>query len=251
MFTINEQRFLDKIRKAVGKGINKYNLINSNDKIAVGMSGGKDSLILLETLALRRNFIPIDYELYAVHINIKNIPYEIDRNYISNFCNELNVPLIIKDIEIDFDPEGKKSTCFVCSWNRRKKLFHTVKDLGCNKLALGHHMDDAVETLLLNMVFNSSISSIPPGLSMFNGEFDIIRPLILVSEKNLKRYNKLKKFAKQKKECPYGDKTRRADIKKIILELEKLNKKARTNLFWSMSHLHEDYLLKELDKNNE
>ena len=240
--TESEARYLHRVQKTVGRAVNRYGLIAANDRITVGVSGGKDSIVLLEALALRRRWIPIHYDICAVHISVKDITRPIDRRYYEDFCGGLGIPFEIRAIEVDLTRDPGKTVCFVCAWHRRKELFHAVKELGCNRLALGHHMDDALETLFLNMTYNSSISSMPPRLSMFGGEFDIIRPLILLHEKEIERYARIRAFPVERSQCPHGDRTRRADMKRIIGELSKISRKAKNSLFAAMSNIHQEYL---------
>ncbi len=236
-----EEYFL-KVEKIVGRAINRYSQIKKNDSVAVALSGGKDSLVLLETIARRRKRLPVSYSVTAVHIHIKNIGYETDRVFIQRFCDDLNVPLHIIECEADLERDKNKSVCFICSWQRRKELFDFVKRERCNKLAFGHHRDDAIETLLMNMISNSSISSMPPSLSMFGGEFELIRPLILLSEDEIIKYASLRGFPAQVKVCPHGDDTRRADAKRLLFEIEKIDSRARENIFSAMSNIHSEYL---------
>jgi tRNA(Ile)-lysidine synthase TilS/MesJ len=242
MTTDKGSRYLLQVQKTVGKAINRYGLIAAGDRVAVGVSGGKDSIVLLESLAVRRRWIPIHYDIHAVHVQVKGITVELDRDYYRKFCGELDIAFHHRTIEIDLNRDPGKTVCFVCAWHRRKELFSAVKELRCRRLALGHHMDDALETLLLNMTFNSSISSMPPKLPMFGGEFDIIRPLILLKEKEVERYARIREFPTYKTRCPYGDTTRRADMKRIIGELASMNKKAKNNIFRSLSNIHKEYL---------
>ncbi len=235
-------RYLLQVQKTVGRAINRYGMINAGDRIAVGVSGGKDSIVLLEALAVRRKWIPIHYDIHAVHIRVRNITRDLDLDYYERFCGDLGIPFHHRTIEVDLTRDPNKTVCFVCAWHRRKELFRLVKELGCRRLALGHHMDDALETLLLNMTFNGSISSMPPKLSMFGGEFDIIRPLILLHEKEVERYARLREFPVENSQCPHGDKTRRADMKRLIGELSRMNRKAKNNLFRAMSNIHGEYL---------
>ncbi len=237
-----DSRYLLQVQKNVGRAINHYGLIAAGDRIAVGLSGGKDSIVLLEALAVRRRWIPIHYDIHAVHINVKNITRDLDLDYYEKFCGDLDITFHHRTIEIDLNRDPNKTVCFVCAWHRRKELFSIVKELHCGRLALGHHMDDALETLFLNMTFNSSISSMPPKLSMFGGEFDIIRPLILLKEKEVERYARIRKFPVEKSQCPYGNTTRRADMKRLIGELSKMNGKAKNNIYKSMSNIHGEYL---------
>jgi tRNA 2-thiocytidine biosynthesis protein TtcA len=240
--TDSEARYLRQVQKTVGRAINRYGLIAAGDRIAVGVSGGKDSIVLLEALAVRRKWIPIHYDICALHVNVKGITRDLDRDYYERFCRDLDITFHHSSIEVDLTRDPGTTVCFVCAWHRRKELFLSVKELGCNRLALGHHMDDALETLFLNMTYNSSISAMPPRLSMFGGEFDIIRPLILLQEKEVERYARIRRFPVEKSQCPYGDTTRRADMKKLIGELTKLNRKAKNSLFAAMSNIHREYL---------
>jgi tRNA(Ile)-lysidine synthase TilS/MesJ len=109
-----KSRLIDKIRHKVWITIDKFKMFTEDDNILVGVSGGKDSLILLEALAYLKIVHKPDLKITAIHINIKNVPYELDRDYFDSFCKELNIPYIIKDIDIDFDPNHKKGACFVC-----------------------------------------------------------------------------------------------------------------------------------------
>ncbi len=242
MLDKKESRYLTTIQKTVGRAINQYGMINHGEKVAIGLSGGKDSSVLLETLALRRKRIPIRYELIAMHVNVRNITREIDLDYYSALCDELDVSFLHRSIEVDITRDPKKTVCFVCAWHRRKELFHMVKESGCTRLALGHHLDDAIETLFLNMTFNSSISSMPPRLPMFKGEFDLIRPLILLTEKEVKRYARIRQFPVVEAACAFSGTTRREDMKSVVFELIKMNPKAKRSIFTAMSNIHSDYL---------
>ena len=238
----NPEQYYLQIEKSVGRAINRYSLIRENDRVAVALSGGKDSLVMLETVAARRRRLPVTYDVMAVHVDIKNIGYETDRDFIKSFCENLEVPLHIIEAEADLERDKNRSICFICSWLRRKKLFDFVKQTRCSKLAFGHHRDDALETLLMNMISNGSISSMPPSLSMFGGEFDLIRPLIFLGEDEIQKYADLKNFPPQIKTCPHGDNTRRADAKRLLAEMEKIDKNARQNIYSAMSNIHDEYL---------
>ena len=239
--TLNEERFLEKTIRRVGKAINTYDLIREGDRIAVALSGGKDSMVMLETLALRKKHLPIDYSLTAIHVDIVEIPYLADNDILADLCAKLDVPLIHKTLSIDIE-NSKESICFLCSRARRKELFETALDRGCRKIALGHHMEDALETLLLNMTYNGAISSMPPKLSMFNGDIEIIRPLIQLTERDIQYYARVRNFMGELSKCPHAEDTKRHDIKKIINELQSLHKHAKQSMFKSMSNIHEQYL---------
>lgn len=163
-----------RVNQKVGRAIQKYHLIEEGDRILVGLSGGKDSMVLLETLAGRNKYHLLKFHLAAIHIGLESQAYTVDLEYLSSFAESLQIPFIHKLINVDLSDDDHSNPCFICSWNRRKALFQAARDMGYNKLALGHHMDDAVETLLMNMTLQASISSMPPALPMFDNKLIII-----------------------------------------------------------------------------
>lgn len=237
-----EQYFVQKVRQTAGKAINSYNMIEANEKILVAVSGGKDSLALLEILSSRRKYLPIHYELHAAHIITEDVPYQIDVEWLQQFCNDLDVTLHLVTTRANLETAGKKKPCFACSKNRRKELFQLSNRLGMNRLAFGHHLDDAVETLVMNMAQHANISSIPPSLSMFEGKIHIIRPLTLLTNDEMKRYASLMGFPSLKQECPYEDHTIRKKARDIVEQMTEINPKARFNLFNSMGNIDMEYL---------
>lgn len=234
----------EKICKKVGKTICDYQLIDNNDNVLVGLSGGKDSMILLEALADRRRHLPIHFELFAIHVSITNIGYKMDIDYLQSFCKKLEIPLYLEESEVDLSVNPKKTPCFICSWKRRKTIFEKSKELNCNKVALGHHKDDAIQTMLMNMIYHGSFSSLPQKLIMFGGRIQLIRPLLMIPEKELTYYANMRSFQKQERSCPYEDTTKRDTIRDLIRQLDKLNHDARKNLFRAMDNICEEYLPK-------
>lgn len=241
---MKKEEFLLKkrITQKVNKTIYTGNLLANGDKIMVGLSGGKDSYSLLEILVDRRRNLPFKYELMACHIVAEDMGYEADMDFMTQFCQELGVTLIVDKIEIGYTETSDKPACFVCSYKRRSRLFTLAQENGCNKLALGHHLDDAIETLLLNMVFHSTISSMPHTLSMCDGNITAIRPLSMVMDKELMEYAILREFPKEKKLCPYAADNHRTTMRNIIDEIEKVYKDARISLYRSMSNINTEYL---------
>jgi tRNA(Ile)-lysidine synthetase-like protein len=237
-----DQYFQRKIAKKMGKAISDFELIENGDRILVGVSGGKDSLALLELLALRRKFKKQNFDVVAVHINVLELPYEVDRDFLKSFCEHLDVELIYRDIHVDFERPSKKPACFRCSWHRRTTLFKMTDELKCNKLALGHHMDDAIETLLMNMMHQGAICSMPAKLSMFQGNIILIRPLILLKDSEIREYSKIKKFVLEKESCPHEDVTKRKETTKMIEKIAGNDSRIRTNLFRCMSNVQSEYL---------
>ncbi len=239
-----EKNYLRKVIKRSGDAINQHQMIKDGDKLLVAVSGGKDSLSLLDILSERRKFLPISYELHAIHIITEDVPYEIDKVFLNEFCDQLDVHLHIITTYAGIQDKPNKKPCFTCSWNRRKELFEFAQKHNFYKIAFGHHLDDAIETLMMNMVMHANISSIPPTLSMFNGEITIIRPLIYNTNTEMAEYARIKEFASLKRECPYEDHTYRNHARQWISQFEELNTQARINLFKSMSHIDNEYLPK-------
>ncbi|TLX73040.1 tRNA 2-thiocytidine(32) synthetase TtcA [Labilibacter sediminis] len=241
-FSKADKAFIRKVINLSGKAINKYKMVEDDDKILVAVSGGKDSLSLLDILTQRRKFLPIYYEIHAIHIITDDVPYEIDKDFLSDFCRELNVHLHLITTHAGIEEKSHKKPCFTCSWNRRKELFEFARVNGFKKIAFGHHMDDAVETLLMNMITHANISSIPSKLSMFKGTIEVIRPLIYLSNAEMIRYARIKQFVSLKKECPYEDHTLRQKARHMIRDMVEVNPQARLNLFNSMSNIDLEYL---------
>jgi tRNA 2-thiocytidine biosynthesis protein TtcA len=237
-----------KLEAKVKSAIYNYNLIDSDDTVMVGISGGKDSFALLDLLVSLKKSLPVKFNIEACHVRASDMPYKADEDFMVNYCQENNVPLHFKNITVDFDANGTKPACFICSWKRRKELFAIARERNCKKLAFGHHLDDAVETLLMNMIHHSSISSIPPKLSIFGGGMFIIRPLILVHDSDLVLYNEQKAFPHEISLCPHEDRTNREKVRALIREADKLNKSTRENIFRSMGNIHQEYIVSNVIK---
>lgn len=239
-----KQYTIQKIRQTVGKAINQYDMIKADEPVMVAVSGGKDSLALLEILSSRRKGLPIHYPVHAAHVITEDVPYQIDTEWLSDYCDKLNVTLHLIHTRANLHTAGKKKPCFACSRNRRKELFKLTHELGIKKLAFGHHMDDAIETLIMNMAQHANISSIPARLDMFDGKIQVIRPLILLTDEELKHYADIMGFPSLKQECPYEDHTIRHQARELIEQMTRVNPKARINLFNSMSKIDFEYLPK-------
>jgi len=239
---IQSDKLFKKICRKLGTTLRDHRMIAEGDHILVALSGGKDSMILLEALAERRRAMPFDFSLSAAHIEATGIGYEIDRAKLSSFCEGLGVPLHYRTIEPDLDQDPSKAACFVCSWHRRKELFRLTRELKCNKLALGHHRVDAVETLLMNMIYHGSISSLPYSLKMFEGRMEMIRPLLDLEEGMLEEYARLNKLVKVEKSCLHEDQSQRESIRKLLSNIEELHPMGPYKVFKSMNKVFEEYL---------
>jgi tRNA(Ile)-lysidine synthase TilS/MesJ len=237
-----EDILIRRINTRFNKGVVQYRLIDDGDKILVGLSGGKDSMALLELLALRSRIHKPKFSVVAVHVSMANIPYQADLSYLKEYAEGLGVPFIHYETSFDPSTDTRKSPCFLCSWNRRKALFTVAKEQGCNKIALGHHMDDILETLLMNITFQGAFSTMPPQLRMNKFDMTIIRPMCLVHEKDLEEMAQIRGYKKQIKNCPYETQSNRTDMKGILKQLETLNPEARYSLWGSMTNIQQELL---------
>ena len=242
-----EDKLLRRINQRFAKGVVKYGLIEDDDRILVGLSGGKDSMAPLELLALRSRIHKPRFSLMAVHVGMTNIAYRADLDYLKAYSEGLGVPFIHHETSFDPSTDTRKSPCFLCSWNRRKALFTVAKEHGCNKIALGHHMDDILQTLLMNITFQGAFSSMPPKLVMHKFDMTLIRPLCLVHEADLEELAALRGYRKQVKNCPYETASNRAQMKDVLRRLEELNPEARYSLWGSMTNVQEELLPSKID----
>lgn len=240
---IEKRRLSARLTKRFHKACADYGLIEEGDHILIGLSGGKDSLALVELLGRRAQIYVPRFRVTAIHVRMKEIAYESDTTYLESFCREHKVPLLIREASIGEVSEGK-SHCFLCSWYRRKMLFDTAQELGCNKIALGHHKDDIAETLLMNLTSQGAFATIPPKLQMDKMPLQLVRPLCLIEEADLKRYAELSGYVKQKKLCPFEKESSRADIKRIIAMLRDINPGVLDSIWGAMTNIKAEYLPK-------
>lgn len=231
-----------RIRKLFHKGCVEYGLIEDGDRILVALSGGKDSLMLLRLLAHQSRLFKPSIKVEAAHVIMDNIPYETDRTYITGYCEELGVPLHILHTSFEESTDKRKTKCFLCSWNRRKTLFTYASEHGFNKVALGHHQDDIIITMLMNQTFEGSMQTMPPKLKMQHYPLAVIRPMCLVPEHLIKEMAQLLNFEKQKALCPYETVTHRATMTALFHQLEEINPEARYSLWNAMKNVHHDLL---------
>ena len=217
--------------KSTNKAIRDYEMIADGDRIAVAVSGGKDSLALLHLLQLRQPSAAERYEIVAVHVVLgqadKSSCTQTDgRNALVTYLRSTGQEHVIELVEVAGQPD-----CFRCSHLRRRALFQAARRLGCNKLALGHHADDAAETTLLNLIFHGRVETLSPTRSFFNGQFTLIRPLIYVPERRLARLAQACAFPVMAASCPHHLTSRRQWVKDLIRTLEQEYPKVKINLF--------------------
>jgi len=229
---LTEEQKLDKrIMSRFQKAMYDYSLIDDDDKILVGLSGGKDSLCLVDLLARRMRIFKPRFTLIALHIRMGNIEYESDASYLKGFCESRGVGFHVVTTMFDASADKRKSPCFLCSWNRRKQLFTAAQALGCNKIALGHHQDDIIHTTMMNLFFQGTFSTMPVRLRMRKMPLTIIRPLCLEHEADLRLYAERNGYRKQAKLCPYETDSRRTDMARMFGQIERMAAEARYSVW--------------------
>ena len=211
---------MQKILSTLRKAVEKYKLIEDGDKIAVGLSGGKDSLVLLKALKMFQLFNAYKYELVAVTIDIYS--GNEDYSHLQKFCDELGVEFIIEKTDIHqvvFNERKEKNPCSLCAKMRRGALNSVAVKYGCNKIALGHHLQDVIETFFLSLLYEGRLSTMKPKSYMSNSKITLIRPLFLTHEKSIKAVSK--DFPVKKSKCPADKNSKRQDVEALIEEINK------------------------------
>jgi tRNA 2-thiocytidine biosynthesis protein TtcA len=234
--------------KSVNRAVRAFDLIAPGDRIAVGVSGGKDSRTLLDLL-LRGVDIPTmegqnmagkahpagqgrSYEVVAIHINGSHVGLPDLRPILQPWFEALAVKYAIAPLEVP-ENEPLPMDCFRCAWNRRKALFFAADRLNCNKVALGHHADDAAATTLLSLLYKGQLETLDPNLSFFNGHFIVIRPLIYLSEAKIARYARACNWQLPTAlACPRSGTSRRAKVERFLASFDKEERQQiRANLW--------------------
>lgn len=214
------------------KAIDDYQLIEKNDKIAVGISGGKDSLTLLYALAGLKRFYPLPFEIIAVTVDLGYDDFNLKG--IEHLCEELGVPYHIvhtKIAQILFKERKESSPCSLCAKMRKGALNQAIKELGCNKVAYAHHMDDVIETAFLSMIFEGRFYSFPPKTYLDNSELTVIRPMIYISEAEVKGFQNKYTLPIVKNPCPVDGNTKREYVKNLIRQMNLDHPGVKSRLF--------------------
>lgn len=232
------------IKRLTGKAIHTKDMIRDGDHVMVAVSGGKDSLALLWLLKERIKRVPIDYRITAVHV---------DPGFGANSAAKMTSFFLahgfeFRVIESDIGPkahgrQNRENPCFLCSRLRRKLLFQTAEEVGCNRMAFGHHKDDLIETFFLNVFYGASISTMVPVQDFFGGKLTVIRPFYLVDEDLIRRYAQLMDWPEISLDCPTAGSSKREEIKNMLKHFYRSNRKIKGNIFHALQNVNAEYLL--------
>lgn len=236
------QKILSPLRRAV----DDFKMIEKGDKIAVGLSGGKDSITLLCALASLRRFYPNPFDVVAVRVDTGLDFDKEELKYLEELCLSLGVDYHVEKTEIAkivFDERKEKNPCSLCANMRRGALNSAAKDLGCNKVALGHHADDMIETFFLSLTYEGRLSTFQPVTYLSKADLSVIRPMIYVPESYVSSFMKDKTVLKNP--CPADKYTQREEIKKTIYELNKKYPLFKENVFNALTHEERHNLIKK------
>ena len=226
-----EQRLEKRLAERMVKAMATFKLIDDDDRILVGLSGGKDSFCLLELLARRSMIQHPRFEVAALHVRMENIQYESDTTYLEQFAADLGVRLHVVTTSFDISTDTRKSPCFLCSWYRRKAMFNFAQEHHYNKIALGHHQDDILHTTLMGLMYQGQFGSMPARLAMRKMPLTLIRPMCMIPESEIIQYAAMRGYRKQNKICPYETSSHRTSVKALFDEIESINPEARSNIW--------------------
>ena len=236
------------LKKWMEKAAMDYNMIEEGDRVLVGVSGGADSIALVDLLHSPMVFVP-RFSVLVVNIDMGFDPSYSDYSLLEAYLKENDYTYVMEKTDIgplSHSDYNKKNPCFLCSRLRRKRIFEIAAEKDCNKIALAHHKDDIIETLLINLFYGREISTMMPKQSIFRGKLHIIRPFAYIKEELIKKYMKEQGLPSIENRCPMSETSKRMHIKKFLRALEKDNKHVRDNIYKALRHVKVDYLPKDM-----
>lgn len=235
----------------MGKAISHYALIQNGDRIAVAVSGGKDSLLLLWLLRERLQRIPITYELVAIHVDLGFDGESADRLEAFFKKEEFAYRILRTDYGLRaHSSTNRENPCFLCSRLRRQTLFQEAAEAACSKIALGHNQDDFIETFFINICYGAQVATMLPKQPFFGGKLHVIRPLTLVSAQKISKLCQKLGLPTIENSCPSAALNKRQAIRDLLQPLLSTNPKVRGNIFHAMSHINLEYLPPPLEGNS-
>lgn len=229
--------YLKWFKGKVKRAITDYEMIKDGDKVAVGLSGGKDSMALLHVLHLIRREVMVNFEVHGLFIDMG---WPMDVHVLEDFCRERGLALTWQKTniaEVVFDERGDKNPCALCANLRRGALNNAARDIGCNKVALGHHLDDAVETFFMSLLYNGQFRTFSPRTYMNRSQITLIRPLVYHTQQTVQTFVERENLPIISNPCPVSGKTKREEIKQVVQQLSELYPDLRTRMLSALQTL--------------
>lgn len=218
------------IQKLFNLACTQFNLLHDGDRILVGLSGGKDSLLLTRLMAERARIHKPSISVAAAHVAMEHVPYQADIEYLNAFCQSLHIPLHL--LHATLPQRAQKPVCFVCAQTRRRALLHFAQEQGFNQVALGHHQDDFLTTMLMNLVYEGAFHSMQPLMPLRHFALSIIRPLCLMPEQIVAE--QMQHAVREKAPCPHRHATTRTTMRTQLHTLLALHPEARQSMWHAL-----------------
>jgi tRNA 2-thiocytidine biosynthesis protein TtcA len=237
------------LKKWLEKAVMDYGMIAAGDRILVGVSGGMDSMALLDLLNTPMVHVP-PFSLLAVNIDCGFDPAYTGYARLESHLRDGGYDYLLEKTDIgpvSHSALNRKNPCFLCSRLRRRRIFEIAAERGCNRIAFAHHRDDIIETLLINLFYGREISTMLPDQTIFGGELHIIRPLAYIREDLVKKYARERGFPVIENDCPTSRTSRRRSVKDLLAGMEKDNPEVKDNIWKALGHVKTDYLPRKID----
>ena len=236
-----------RVNRLIGQAMHTYDMLADGDRVMIGVSGGVDSLFLVWLLDYWRRKAPIDFEIFAVHLDMGFVVEQA--HLVEEKLRLLEVPFIIINTTFSggpFSPDNNDVGCFHCARTRRNRLFEFAREKNFSKIALGHHKDDIIETFFFNMLYSGNLSTMVPRQDLFDGALSIIRPLAFLDKEQIREAAARMHISPVRSPCPHAHHSRRQTVRTLLDSIYRMEPNAKAGIFASLSNLKPDYMLKRL-----
>jgi len=234
------------LNRLIGRAMHIYDMLDDGDHVLIAVSGGVDSLVLAAILKIWQKKAPIEYQLTAVHLDM-GFPNS-NSSAIRDQLAKISIPLELEQTNIGIEALTANHNhigCFECARSRRNRLFALAREKNCNKLALGHHKDDIIETFFINVLYGGNISTMVPTQILFSGNLHVIRPLAFLEKYQVEHLAEHLKLKPVKNPCPHAGRTRRDDVRQFLTPLYQSSPQMKGTIFSALANVRHEYLLKK------